>query len=257
MKKLLLIFTGIMAFVLAEAQTSPSIPYQAVARDSFGTPLPSQSMKIRLSIRDSLSTGAVVYQETDSIVTDKLGMFTVNIGQGNVTSGSFSGINWSSGNKFIQTELDPTGGNSYVNLGTSQMMSVPFALYAQTSGNTNAPTKSRFGITLDGLGDVITTGSKGFTQVPYNGTITGWTIVSDQAGSIVVDVKRSVYSAFPTTSSIAGTCLPTLSSAQKNRSTTLSGWGNTAITAGDMFEFVVNSATTVTRATLVIETTTP
>lgn len=257
MKKLLLVAYGILLCIYANAQSPQSIPYQAVARDSFGTPIPNQHMSLQMSIRNGSSSGTVLYKETDSVTTDKLGMFTVNVGTGTVVTGTFSAINWSDSIKFLQVEIDPDGGTTYTNMGTSQLMSVPFALYAQKSGTTLTPTKSRFGITFDGLGDVITTGTKAYTQIPYTGTITGWTIVGDQSGSCVIDVKRSTYSGFPTTSSIAGSALPTLSSAQKNNNASLSGWGSTAITAGDMFEFVVNSATTLTRVTVVIETTTP
>jgi len=109
-----------------------------------------------------------------------------------------------------------------------------------------------FGITVDGGGSAITTGSKGFIQVPYTCTINNWTVLADQSGSCVVDIKRSTYSGFPTTSSIVGGGnAPTLSSAQKNTAA-VSGWTSTAITAGDCIEFSVSSASTVTRINLII-----
>jgi hypothetical protein len=104
---------------------------------------------------------------------------------------------------------------------------------------------------IDGGGEVITTGSKGFLQLPFTGTITGWTVLSDQSGSIEIDVKKASYSDFPTTASIAGTDLPTLSTAQKNSSSSLTGW-TTTITAGDILEFIVNSVTAVTRVSIII-----
>jgi hypothetical protein len=100
---------------------------------------------------------------------------------------------------------------------------------------------------VDGGGQAITTGSKGFCHLDFACTIMDWTIVSDVSGSAVVDVKRATYANFPTTASIAGTAKPTLSSAQKNQNTTLTGWGSTAIADGDVLEFVVDSAATVTR----------
>ena len=103
---------------------------------------------------------------------------------------------------------------------------------------------------IDGSGATITTGSKGFIEIPFAATITGWTILGDQSGSVVVDVKRSTYAGFPTTSSIAGTNLPTLSAVQKNQNLVLSGWGSTAIAAGDVLEFVVSSVTTIQRVTV-------
>jgi hypothetical protein len=100
---------------------------------------------------------------------------------------------------------------------------------------------------IDGAGSVVTTGVKGQLSVPANCTITGWTITADQSGSAVVDVLHSTYSGFPTTSSIAGTDKPTLSSAQKNTDSTLSGWGSTSLSVGDIVQFDVDSCSTCTR----------
>lgn len=105
------------------------------------------------------------------------------------------------------------------------------------------------GITIDGGSSVITTGSKGYIQVPFSGVINSWTIVADQSGSIVVDVKRCTYVDFPTTSSIAGSEKPTLSTQQINKDETLSTW-TTAITSGDIIEFVVDSSATLTKVTV-------
>jgi len=74
--------------------------------------------------------GTVVYQETHTITTTNLGMVILSIGQGTPSIGSFSAINWGSGAKFMQVELDASGGNNYIDLGTQQMMSVPYSLYA-------------------------------------------------------------------------------------------------------------------------------
>lgn len=104
---------------------------------------------------------------------------------------------------------------------------------------------------IDGGGSAITTGSKGFLSVPAGYTITGWTLVADQSGSAVVDVKKSTYAGFPTTSTITGADKPTLSAVQNNQNLSVTLW-TTAITAGDILEFNVDSATTVTRLTLTI-----
>ena len=113
-----------------------------------------------------------------------------------------------------------------------------------------------FGITIDGAGSAITTGVKGFITIPFDCTITGWDIVADQSGSIVIDVWKDTYANFPPTvaDTIAGTEKPTLSSAQKNQDTSLSSW-TTTVTAGDVIGFSVDSATTVTRVTLTVRTT--
>lgn len=99
------------------------------------------------------------------------------------------------------------------------------------------------GVSMSGGGGVITIGSKGYVRVPRSGTINSWTVVGDQAsGSIVVDVRRATYAAFPATSSIAGTALPTIISGSKaTSSAALTGWGNTSLTAGDIVEFFVTT----------------
>jgi hypothetical protein len=109
-------------------------------------------------------------------------------------------------------------------------------------------------LNIDGGGSAITTGIVADVIVPFGMTITGWTIISDQTGSIVVDVWRDSYANYPpdVADTIAGTEKPTLSSASKNQDNTLSSW-TTSITAGDILRFNVDSAATVQRVTLIIE----
>ncbi len=106
---------------------------------------------------------------------------------------------------------------------------------------------------IDGGGSAITTGVKGFVEIPYDMTITGWQIFGDQSGSVVVDVWRSTYAGFPPVvgGSIAGSELPTLSSQQQNQDLSLSTW-TTSLAQGDIIAYNVNSASTVTRITVSI-----
>lgn len=104
---------------------------------------------------------------------------------------------------------------------------------------------------IDGGGSAITTGKKGVIVLDGDYTVTGWTIIADQSGSIVVDVNRATYANFPTTASIAGSELPTLSTAQKAEDLTLSSW-TTSLSARDVLEFEVDSVTTVTRVTVAL-----
>ncbi len=102
-------------------------------------------------------------------------------------------------------------------------------------------------------GGVITTGVKAYVEIPYDYTIEGWTLVADVSGSIVIDVWKDTYANFPPVvgDSIAGTEKPTLSSAQKNQDLTLATW-TTALAAGDVLAFNVDSATTVEQVTLTL-----
>ena len=122
-----------------------------------------------------------------------------------------------------------------------------------TSGTSVTSTKS-FGLVIDGGGSAITTGIKGDVVVPYNMTITSWTLIADQIGSIVIDAWKDTYANFPpnATDSITGSEKPTLSSSNKNQDLSLSTW-TTNVTAGDIIRFNVDSASTVTKVTLSIQ----
>ena len=118
---------------------------------------------------------------------------------------------------------------------------------------------STFGITIDGGGSAITTGSKGFVHIPYSCTVNQWTLLADQAtGStaLAIDLKRSTYASFPATASIVGSGnKPTIASAAQSGQAVPSGWTSTAISADDVIEFNVDATSTVTRVTLVVKCT--
>jgi hypothetical protein len=116
----------------------------------------------------------------------------------------------------------------------------------QPAGSYLTAVTNSFGITVDGSGSVVTTGSKGFVTVPYTCTITNWYLAADQSGSVVIDIKRSG------TSIIGAGNKPTLSSAISGNAA-VSSWTSVAVTAGDILEFVVDSASTLTRVNLVIK----
>ena len=114
----------------SNAQAPQGIPYQSVIRNGSGALMINQAIHIRFSIHDSTMLGTVVYQEIHTVTTSNLGMVTVAIGQGTPSIATFSSINWGSGAKFMQVELDAAGGSNYTDLGTQQMMSVPYAFHA-------------------------------------------------------------------------------------------------------------------------------
>ncbi len=116
------------------AQVPQAIKYQGVARDAGGMILNAQIITVRLSIHDITSTGALVYQESHVVTTNSFGLFNINMGQGTVISGVFSAINWGLNNKYIEQEVD--FGSGFVNMGTSQFLSVPYALYSGNASST-------------------------------------------------------------------------------------------------------------------------
>lgn len=107
---------------------------------------------------------------------------------------------------------------------------------------------------IDGGGAAITTGVKGDVQVPFACAIVDWTILADQSGSIVVDIWKDTLANYPPVAGdvITASAKPTLSAATRATSATLTGW-TTAIAAGDVLRFNVNSAATVTRVTLCLK----
>lgn len=116
----------------------------------------------------------------------------------------------------------------------------------------------KVGVTIDGSGSAITTGQKGYSSIPVTGTITKIRLLADQSGSVVIDVWKDIFANYPPTNAdtITAGAEPTLSGADNVEDTTLTGW-TTAVTAGDVLGFNVDSVTTITRVTLEIEITVP
>jgi hypothetical protein len=116
------------------AQTPEKMSYQVVLRDASNTLLTNQQVGIQISILQTTITGSAVYTETQTATTNINGLVSLEIGTG-TSSDDFSTIDWSAGPFFIKTATDASGGSNYSIIGTSQLMSVPFALYAKTAGN--------------------------------------------------------------------------------------------------------------------------
>jgi hypothetical protein len=137
MKKIFTLVTGLLAAVAVFGQIPQSFNYQAIARDGSGNVLANKPVGLQLTILDGSATGAVLYAETFSLTTNEFGLFTLGVGTGTVANGSFSGISWPIGSKYLKTELDPAGGTNYTLTGTTQLLSVPYALYASSAGTSS------------------------------------------------------------------------------------------------------------------------
>ncbi|MCA6421770.1 MAG: hypothetical protein IM568_02995 [Flavobacterium sp.] len=148
MKKLVLLSTLFIS-LLTFAQVPQGISYQAIALNGSGNPVVSSNVGVKLSLLDATSTGTVLYSETQSRTTNPQGLFNLTIGQGTVVSGIFNTINWGTNAKFLKVEMDATGGTNYVLVGTTQLLSVPYALAADS---------------------LVTSPGEGITLVSPNGT---------------------------------------------------------------------------------------
>jgi hypothetical protein len=135
MKKTLLALTFWLVTNFLFAQAPQKMSYQAVMRDATNTLVANQTVGMQVSILQGSTTGAAVFVETHSAVTNTNGLVSIEIGGGAVTAGSLSAIDWSNGPFFIKTETDPTGGTNYTITGITQLLSVPYAMYAATSGS--------------------------------------------------------------------------------------------------------------------------
>ena len=133
MKYILTFLTVVLFTICALAQAPEKISYQAVIRNSDDNLIINQIIGMQISI---LQGSTPVYVETQTPSTNANGLVTIEIGGGNIVSGNFATVDWANGSYSIKTETDPSGGTIYTITGTSQLLSVPYALYAANGGVT-------------------------------------------------------------------------------------------------------------------------
>lgn len=134
MKTYLLFIFLLLSTVISYSQSPNKMTYQAVVRNQQGKLVQDKTVGLRISILQGTTTGNVVYSETHKPKSNENGLVSVAIGEGSVVNGSINLIDWSKGPFFLKTETDPDGGASYPLKGTSQLLSVPYALYAENAG---------------------------------------------------------------------------------------------------------------------------
>jgi hypothetical protein len=125
---------GLIALV-ANAQAPQGFNYQATVRNNAGALMTNASVQLKFSILQDTATGTVVYSESQTKTTDGLGQVSTVVGQGTALTGIFAAINWGTGTHFLAIELNT--GNGFVAMGTTQLLSVPYALYANSAGSTS------------------------------------------------------------------------------------------------------------------------
>ncbi len=167
------------------AQAPSKFNYQAVARNAVGNALANQNISVRFTIHHLTDSGTTLYQETHSITTNAQGLFTARIGDGNaVGGGSIDNISWNDGDMYLQVELDAAGGTAYTEMGTAQLISVPYAkhaddantvtLYPPAGGFSNKPivthslARPNTGILYRGFSDEVVFQSDAWPQVTVN-----------------------------------------------------------------------------------------
>lgn len=137
----ILLTIGTMFNGYAQQKGQSSVPhafkYQAVARDNNGQAIANQNVSFRISVLMGDASTAIVYQEIQTATTNQFGLANLSIGKGNVVSGNFDDVQWGGGNYYLKVEFDSKGGNDYVSMGTSQLLSVPYAMYSERSDYTD------------------------------------------------------------------------------------------------------------------------
>lgn len=128
--RLLFVVTFGLFAISGFSQAPEAVNYQAVARDGSGTPLVNQSVNVQFEIRQGTSAGTAVYVETHSLTTNPYGLFTAELGRGSTALGVFSGISWGTDNFYLHVTVNGDAMPS-----ATQLLSVPYALYAKESGN--------------------------------------------------------------------------------------------------------------------------
>jgi uncharacterized protein (TIGR02145 family) len=201
MKRLFAIITAVLLTAPVFAQVPQKMSYQAVIRDALNHLVTTQ-VGMQISILKDNPTGTSVYVETQTPTTNINGLVTIEIGGGTLVSGNFSTINWANGTYYIKTETDPTGGTNYTISGTSQILSVPYALHAKTATNFTETDPNAVILT----GNQTVAGNKTFTgtttvSTPVNATDAATKAYADAIlsqlsakGAIVADADGNIYS---------------------------------------------------------------
>ncbi|MDB5281544.1 MAG: collagen triple helix repeat protein, partial [Bacteroidota bacterium] len=133
MKKLVSLLAGIVLAHIIYAGVPQAVNYQAIARDANGSIIPNKNLCMRFTIDFGINPGVPEYQETQSVHTNQFGLFTCKIGEGNPTIGSFPGVQWNTFNKYLLVEEDLNCTGVFLNMGSTELVSVPYALYAENA----------------------------------------------------------------------------------------------------------------------------
>jgi len=165
--------------IVAFAQAPQGFNYQAVARNSSGIALVSQPIGLQISLLQGTASGTIVYTETHAVTSNNLGLVNLVVGNGTVVTGTFNTINWAAGPYFIEVSMDITGGTTYLLMGTQQLMSVPYALYAENSGSGAAGATGATGA----AGTAGVTGATGLTGATGTAGVTGATGATGLTGA--------------------------------------------------------------------------
>ena len=191
MKNLISATAMLFLLNLLSAQAPQQMSYQAVIRDNSNQLLANTTVGMQISILQGSPTGTPVYVETHTPLTNANGLVSIQVGGGTVLSGTFSTINWAGGPYYIKTETDPTGGSNYTITGTNQLLSVPYALYAETGGSPGPQGPSGATGPTGAIGATGATGPQGIQGL--QGASSACNVIRTGDGRVVVYTATSAY----------------------------------------------------------------
>ena len=262
MKKFYFLSCFILIALSGFSQSPQKFNYQAVCRNNTGGIIASQPVSLRMTIHDLTATGTVLYQETHAATTNTFGLVNISVGGGTVVSGTFATIPWGIGEKYMEVELDPAGGTTYTSIGTPQLLSVPYALYADQSGTPGptgptGATGPTGGTGVDGAtGAVGPTGADGATgptgylqsgstagNTPYwNGSqwVTNSSNIYNNGAGVGIGNPPAASTALDINSANGALLMPRMTTAQRNALTPLEGMFiyNTSISKFQGYELI-------------------
>ena len=191
-KKYIFIVAMLVLVSSAMAQIPQQLNYQGIARNASGEPISTHVITVRLSIIDSAANGIVTYQETKTVTTNYVGLFTIAIGAPGGTSviGTIASINWASGKKYIKLEIDPNGASNFSLVGMNQLQSVPFALSAEPVGSAGGDLVGNYPIPSIANGAVSLAKLNPLLVTTLNGKLN----ISDSAAMLLPYVKQAALS---------------------------------------------------------------
>lgn len=167
------------------AQSPNAIKYQGVVRDAAGDVIKNQAVSFQFKIHDGSSSGPIVYTETHTVNTNDYGLVNLEIGNGS-TSDAFSAISWEGGDKYLEVLLDLSGGSSYMTMGAFQLISVPYALFANKSETVadNAISNSKLQNQAVTLNKISNAGASSGDVLSYDGSALNWSPAATSSGDI-------------------------------------------------------------------------
>jgi hypothetical protein len=127
-------FYFLLSTFYLHSQVPQKFNYQGIARDAKGNPMAKQMLALKLSVLPTLDALFSEYEEVQTVITNDFGLYSLQIGNGTPIKGEMKTVKWETGNKYIKVMIDPTGGSNFLDAGTTQLLSVPYAIYADKAG---------------------------------------------------------------------------------------------------------------------------